>query len=89
MDPLSITASLIAILQISGTIISSCCYYRASVKHALSDLEKLIDETIALRTVLEQLLALLHSQNRNAPGLLTTINLLNEPGGPIKNCKAE
>ncbi len=57
-DPLSIAASLIAVAQISGSIIALCYDYRRSVKGAKRDVLRLSGEVHALRDIVEQLLQL-------------------------------
>jgi hypothetical protein len=53
MDPLSLTTSAIAILQISGVIINTCYDYRIRAKNIAKDASRIINELNGLRTVLE------------------------------------
>lgn len=53
MDGLSAAASVIAVIQISGTVISLCSQYLTAVKNAKSDIERLQGELRSLETVLE------------------------------------
>ncbi|KAI9771253.1 MAG: hypothetical protein M1839_002837, partial [Geoglossum umbratile] len=62
MDPLSITAGIIAVLQITGAVISTCYDYRCGVKSKSRDVARLTNELISLRNVLERLLALVESE---------------------------
>ncbi len=55
MEPLSITASVIAIIQISTKIISICSDYIRNVKDAPSDLQKIVIEVGAVRGIFEAL----------------------------------
>lgn len=55
MDPLSITASVIAVLQATSAVLSICYDYSSAVKGSLWELPKLIDEVRDLRNVLETL----------------------------------
>lgn len=53
MDGLSAAASVIAVIQISGTIASLCSQYLKGAKNAKSDIERLQGELSNLKTVLE------------------------------------
>jgi hypothetical protein len=55
MDPLSITASVIAIIQISTKIVSICADYIRYVKDAPSDLRKIMLEAAAAKGIFEAL----------------------------------
>lgn len=55
MDPLSITASVVAIIQISTKIISICSAYIRDVKDAPSDLQKIMFEVAAVKGIFEAL----------------------------------
>jgi Fungal N-terminal domain of STAND proteins len=55
MDPLSVTASVIAILQLSGKIISACVAYTSSIKDAPRDLRTIIVEIHSLQAVIRVL----------------------------------
>ena len=52
MDPLSITASLVAVLQATKAVISVCCNYRSSVKGSTSEVSRVLEEIRGLRDVL-------------------------------------
>ncbi|KAI1084890.1 ankyrin repeat-containing domain protein [Whalleya microplaca] len=77
-DPLSMAASLIAIVQISGGIISLCYDYRRSVQGAKKDVATLQRELQSLRDVIEQLLKLLDADNEFYLPLLRKINASND-----------
>ena len=93
MDPLSVTASIIAVLQATNTIISICCDYSAAVKGASWELPKVTKEVRSLRDVLELLAALAkraESADPSAEARFPGLKLLCEPGaGPLAMCKAE
>src|SRR5882757_6632753 len=55
MDPLSVTASIIAVLQAANTIISICYDFKALMKDAPWTLTHIIAEAKDLRNVLETL----------------------------------
>jgi hypothetical protein len=83
MDPLSATASAIAVLQISGTIISACYNYRSLVKSARTDASRITSELNGLRTVIESLLSLLEDDAPDESSVLRSISQIN---GPLENC---
>ncbi|KAI9697117.1 MAG: hypothetical protein M1820_007932 [Bogoriella megaspora] len=55
MDPLSVSASIIAVLQAAGAVLAICYDFRAIVTKSPWTLTRLIEETRALRDVLEML----------------------------------
>lgn len=55
MEPLSITASVVAIIQISTKIISTCSDYIRDVKDAPGDLQKIMFEVAAVKGIFEAL----------------------------------
>lgn len=55
MDPLSISASIIALLQATSALISVCYDFRACIKNAPWSLTRVIDEVKSLRNILETL----------------------------------
>lgn len=63
MDGLSAVASVIAVIQISGAVLSLCAQYLKAVKNAKSDIEHLQGELSGLRAVLEGAQELLESPN--------------------------
>jgi hypothetical protein len=102
MDPLSLTASLIAVLQISGSVISSLYAYRNSVKTAAKEAARIIDEVNSLRGVLEGLLQAVgggedhgddddreDSGREAGAARLRTFQQLAAPGGELDRCRAD
>ena len=55
MEPLSITASVIAVIQISSKIMSICSDYIRDVKDAPSDLQKIMLEVATVKGIFEAL----------------------------------
>jgi hypothetical protein len=53
MNPVNISESAIAILQISGSTISSCYAYRCRLKNTAKDASRIIHELNELRTVID------------------------------------
>lgn len=66
MDPLSVTASAIAIIQIIGTIISLCDDYRHRVKNAAKEASRIVNELNGLRSVIDSLLLLLDDESKKS-----------------------
>jgi hypothetical protein len=104
MDPLSLTASLIAVLQISGSLISSLYAYHNSAKAAAKEAARIIDEVNSLRCVLEGLLrAVGGGEDSSRDGdsgeeddgrdtsaaRLCTFRQLAAPGGELERCRAD
>jgi hypothetical protein len=79
MDPLSFTASLIAVVGLAGSIISACREYIAAVENAPKDLVKILIEVGSLKCVFEVL-------ELQAEGEIVS-KLLQEKNNPIEGCK--
>ena len=95
MDPLSITASVVAVLQATSAVISVCYDYTAALKNAPWELTELSDELKSLRDVLENLAQL--AKPATTPGSvaksrLPSLKLLWDPkvdAGPLAGCLKE
>ncbi|KAF4625355.1 hypothetical protein G7Y89_g12812 [Cudoniella acicularis] len=92
MDPLSITASAIAVLQISGAIITTCYSYRSRVRNAAQDAKRIVNELNSLRSVIEFLFVLLEDHESAVNKTLGQYSALQELGlidGLLATCEAE
>ena len=78
MDPLSFTASLIAVVEISAKLISYCCKYQNRVRHAAKDAEKIGNEITGLLGVVQRLLLICQDEEKSIR--LTTLHVLVQPG---------
>jgi hypothetical protein len=81
MDPLSVTASIIAVLQATSVVVSICYDYSSALKGSSWELLKVIDEVRDLRNVLETLerLARQEESSNSAKARLPSLRLLCEP----------
>ncbi|KAJ9268687.1 hypothetical protein DTO212C5_5294 [Paecilomyces variotii] len=82
MDPLSVTASIIALLQAANAVLSICYNYNCFSTGSSSGLSTIIDEICSLRNVLESLVRLAQEENKNS-ARLPTLRLLCQPFGPL------
>jgi hypothetical protein len=94
MDPLSITGTLIAVLQISGTVISALYEYRNGVKSASGDAARIITELNSLRSILESLLQAVEKEDAASSSgaggsRLANFQMLTHPNGELKRCQAD
>ncbi|KAI9709873.1 MAG: hypothetical protein M1812_007581 [Candelaria pacifica] len=94
MDPLSITASVITVIQAAGAVISVCYDYRSSRKSSSWELPKVIEEVKSLRDILEALEELAVKAERpngsaTVETQLPTLKRLCEPKGQLAGCKGE
>lgn len=93
MDPLSVSASLIAVIQITGSIISFCYDYRQGAKHASKEIVQISDELNSLRDILDSLLRLAEKAEveggLNGVSQLSTFQLLLKDDGPLWACRRE
>jgi len=93
MDPLSVTASVIAVLQAANTVISVCYDFRAAIKDqpwALTRITRSINELRLILGRLEQVAndSELHFDETNI-ARLSTLEVLCQEGGAISNCLKE
>ncbi|KAK0123929.1 hypothetical protein ONS95_008919 [Cadophora gregata] len=90
MDPFSITGTLIAVLQVTTTVISICYDYRQGVASASREVLQVSSALNSLRDVLESLLALIEqSKSDGSVSKLATIELLANDGGTLESCQQE
>ncbi|MCJ1437731.1 hypothetical protein MMC27_007118 [Xylographa pallens] len=80
MDPLSITASIVAVIQISQQLFDLCQTYYKGVKNARNDIKRLRDEVTALSDVLTQISDLADEPGADA---LATLDIIK---GPLQSC---
>ncbi len=88
MDPLSISASVLGLLNISGAVLGSCYRFVGKVKDAESDVDRVIRQVGSLTTILEDLGRLCEEGKCTSKGLE---NLGGENGAlaRIEKCLAE
>lgn len=89
MDPLSVAASIIATIQLTGKVSSILWELRSSVKGAKGDIAKLIDEINSLRTVLEGLVKVFEGVEKHSQLFLATYKAVSGPNGVVTVCHAE
>jgi hypothetical protein len=96
MDPLSVTASIIACLQAASSVISVCLDYRAALNQAPWGLTKAIEDVRDLRNILEALEDLAcpaDAQNSTVESdkrrQRASLQLLCSSDGPLQNCASE
>ncbi|KAI9766841.1 MAG: hypothetical protein M1839_004764 [Geoglossum umbratile] len=83
MDPLSITASVIAIIQVADRIIAACRAYITTAKDAPRDLRAIVIEVESVKSVLGVLELLVLSDGDDAPAILGKLKGTN---GPLEGC---
>jgi hypothetical protein len=86
MDPLSITGTLIAVVQITTSLISICYDYRSGVNSSSREVLQITESLNSLKDVLESILQLIETTNA---GELSTVKLLAKDGGTLQSCQAE
>lgn len=87
-DPLSLIASLIAIAQISGEIVSLCYNYRSGIKGADASVARLISEVKSVRDMIENLIKLVDDQSAQ-DSQLEAIAFLAVKDGPLTQALEE
>ena len=86
MDPLSITGTLIAVLQITTAVITICYDYRSGVASASREVLQITESLNSLKEILESILRLIETTKS---GELSTVELLAKDGGTLQGCQAE
>lgn len=94
MDPLSVTASVIAVLQAANTVISICYDFRAAIKDQPWALTRIATSINELRLILGRLETLANESelgfgDRASSARLSTLEALCQDGGTIKECFAD
>ncbi|KUJ17322.1 uncharacterized protein LY89DRAFT_733179 [Mollisia scopiformis] len=90
MDPLSLTGTLIAVLQITTSVISVCYDYRAGVASASREVVQITESLNALKDVLESLLRLVEtSESGEDRARLSNIEVLAKDRGTLESCLNE
>jgi hypothetical protein len=93
MEPLSVAASIIAVLQAANAVISICYDIRAAVKGAPWALSRIINSISELRLVLSRLEQVANEAELNSDPIsaakLPTLQALCQDGGALKNCFEE
>ena len=78
----------LAIIQISGTVISYCYDYRKSVRSAPRDLARMLDEVSDLRNVMERLIRLVDDDVASGGRYLPAVEQMTRRNGPLERCQA-
>ena len=86
MDGLSATASIIAVIQISGQAFDLCQTYFSEVKEARKSIQRLRDEIMSLKDVLTDVRDLDKDLSSTERSIL---NLLNQDDGPVQQCQKD
>jgi hypothetical protein len=87
MDPLSVTASVIAVIQLTGSVISAVYNYRKGVKNAPEDAAKIIQDLTGLSHILERLLQMIENERSTKVARLASLEGLVSPNGPLQLCQ--
>lgn len=90
MDPLSITASVLTVLQATEAVISICCNYRAASRGASWEVSRVLEEIRNLRDVLrtlEDLADNIETKGKTGTVYLPALRQMCEPSrGTLTQC---
>ena len=93
MDPLSVTASVISVLQAAEAVILICCDYRSSVKGSSWEVSRILEDTRSLRSILRNLEGLVYEAETAGSAeqsRLPALRSLCDPDtGILSSCYAE
>jgi hypothetical protein len=84
-DPLSIVASIVTLIEVSGATLSACYRFISKARRAPTEITKAINEVNGLKEILEALTALISSSESTPHTFLT---ILHGPSGPLETCTA-
>ncbi|KAL9633865.1 MAG: hypothetical protein Q9204_003224, partial [Flavoplaca sp. TL-2023a] len=82
MEPLSVTASVITVLQAAEAVISVCCNYRSAVAGSSWEVPRILEATRNLRNVLRILEEIADKAETRAKGGVSDLPALAEPCNP-------
>lgn len=82
MDPVSLTANIVAILHVANRVITLCKKFLEAVRDAPCDIRLILVEVSTLRAILDNLHFLV-SEGHGPP----TLSALTRDHGPIKGCQ--
>ena len=82
MDPLSLTGTLIAIVQVSAKVISSCYEYQSVIRHASTEIDRILQEIGDLRNMMERLL----QTATKGSNKMENLQDIAKPGHALQSC---
>ena len=83
-DPLSITASIITVLQLAGSVTSLCLKYKDAAKSKGGILQQLLDELQGLTDVLNPFTRLVEEHGQDT----ISYEALSKPSGALGECRS-
>jgi ankyrin repeat protein len=83
-DALSLVANLVAVVQISGNIISLCYDYHRGVKGADKGILSILRETQTLRNAVEPLILLVNAESPGDEPYILSLKSMSLDGGPLQ-----
>lgn len=88
MDAISISATLIALLQRTSSITSDCYDYRRSSKDTSGEAVAITDALNTLTSVAESLLRLVETSDTDGASQFPTVSLVAKENGTLQHCVA-
>lgn len=87
VEPIGLIGTLIAIVQLSSKVVSTCYEYRRSVKNGPQEIVQVLDEVASLRNIVERLIGIVEVNERSS----STQSLQNmaQSGGLLARCLFE
>ncbi|KAF2121937.1 hypothetical protein BDV96DRAFT_134213 [Lophiotrema nucula] len=89
MDPLSVAASIITIVQVANAITIICLDASSKSNSARLNIRRILDDVNSLRTVLEGLACLVADGHEKSATDLPNLQALATKDGPLSRCKTE
>lgn len=88
-EAFGIVSGVVAVLQITNTVLSVCYDYNDAVQNAQGELPRVQKEMEDLRTVLQALEPIAKRAQSSNQAQLRKLDLLCNPQGPLETCRKE
>jgi len=82
-DPLSIAASVIAVMEVADKVIHAIEHCIRAIKDAPRDMRIILAETVSLKAIIETIV----STELNTNSLMDASSLLRSENGPVEECR--
>ena len=89
MDPLHLTATVIATFETSSKMIDRCYHYLEVDGNASQDANRILSEVASLQDILLELLRIAAEEKQEGSSYLPVLIDLARPDGPLHQCQTE
>ncbi|KAL4884609.1 hypothetical protein BJY04DRAFT_215071 [Aspergillus karnatakaensis] len=86
VEPIGLIGTLVAIVQLSGKVVSICCAYRMGVRDAPQEISRILDEVTSVGSVAQQLVKIAETDKGSD---FPSLNEMQKTDGPLRKCLVE